>query len=178
MLHVEFLKLASNFIPHTSKFRHHVFFTSHRLPWVVKPDVKPVLDLPGEDRTGFFRVVADRDDIIKFIVEELIDAFRTFPRNVNANLLHDGDSPGMNLACRKSTCREDLHILVKGFQEPFRHLAAAGVAGANDENFVIHRDSFGTLTLLDSEFSNPLPNGSFRQSLFTRGTEGDSDEPR
>lgn len=133
------MKAFFDLVSHTPELGQNVFICSSHFGGIVEPNVETVFDLPDKDRTRFLRIVADGDDVIELIPQKVINALRTAPRDIETKLLHHGNGFRMNFTRRKCAGRINFNILVEGFQEAFRHLAATGIAGTQDENCTGHR---------------------------------------
>jgi len=90
---------------------------------------------PWKLRAGEVSVAANGDDGFYVLIQELSERLGAMPRDVYADLGHDPDRQRMNEARRprpgalyikRAPCRPA--------QDAFGYLAAAGVAGAEDQN--------------------------------------------
>ena len=78
------------------------------------------------DRAAFTGcVVADRNDVIPFFIQILRDILRSAGTDIDAQFVHNRDSPGMYTLRRCGSGGTDMQGIVKTAQKAFRHLAAA-----------------------------------------------------
>jgi len=125
-----------NLIAHSPIMSQRFFFTFRRFS---KPRriIKTGMNPPGasaEDRTCFVGVVAYGDHIIKGNIAQLIDVLRSLAADVHSGLGHNPDGRRIH-AMRLNTGRIRLDLLAFELpRESFGHLAAAGIAGAEEED--------------------------------------------
>jgi hypothetical protein len=71
--------------------------------------------MAGKNRAGFFGVIANGDDDMEVVADELVDGLGAVPGNIDADLLHHGDGLGADQAgfragentskCSPASCR-------------------------------------------------------------------------
>ena len=116
--------------------------------------------------TELFSVIADRDDVIDFLSDELINGFRAVAGNIDANFLHDRDCFRANSG-GASASRKDLETITGHLRnKPFRHLAPCGIPRAEDQDglFVSTMHSASSL----QKAANLLCQSPFPKWLFKK----------
>lgn len=110
------------------------FARSHSLGWILKtPMVTP--HLSGENGTRFSSVVAHRDDRLDFHLEIGFEVFGVVGRKINADFSHHFYRQRVDVACGFGSGTVDIKQVSGGMaQRAFSHMAAAGVAGAKNED--------------------------------------------
>ncbi len=101
--------------------------------------VKP-LGGAGKDGAGFFGVVANGDDVVKMLAVELFDVFGAMVANIDADLFHRSDGLGTDHTGFGTGAFNTELIASVMAEQALCHLAASGVASAEDENalFIPH----------------------------------------
>jgi len=92
------------------------------------------LGLPRKDRAAFLCRVADRNQVIKLLTDELLYRLRPVAGNINTDFTHPFDSQRID---RPWLCAGAEHLkLVPGFvaKNAFSHLATGGIAGTENKN--------------------------------------------
>jgi hypothetical protein len=80
-------------------------------------------------------MVADGDDIIEQDVLEIIDMFGAMAGNIHTCLSHDADSIGIKAVGFDPGRVGFDEVGLEGARPAFGHLAAAGIAGAQEQDF-------------------------------------------
>ncbi len=92
-------------------------------------------DRTREHRAGFFRVIADRQDVVEVLSGEFVDVLGTMAGDIDAKFVHDLNRFGSYSHCGVDASAEDFEAIAGVVAEQsFGHLAAGGVAGAKDED--------------------------------------------
>jgi len=95
--------------------------------------------LAGENRAGGIGIAADGDDGMDRLVQKFLQVLRAMAGNVNARLGHDLDGQRMDETGRLGAGALDIHqVARRPAQKTFRDMAAAGIAGAENENGGLH----------------------------------------
>ena len=124
------------------------------------------VELAGEHRAGLIGVSADGDDGGHLAIEKIVHVFRCVVRNIDADLAHDLDGLGMDIArgLRSRAC--DFHeIARRRAEDAFGEMAPAGVACAEDED---ERFLGSAHAQQDSEEQPDVPETCGVQSSFAR----------
>jgi len=90
---------------------------------VGKSNVQPAIHLARENWAILIRVIANGDDVVKGIFQELTHILRETMADIDSNLLHHLDRCWVDVDRWLCTCRIDFKVWIKRFQEPLRHLA-------------------------------------------------------
>ncbi len=93
----------------------------------------------GKDRAGFFGVIANGDDIVKMMSVELVKVLGTMIGNIDAQFLHHSDGFGTYDAGFGAGAFDVEIISGVVTEKAFGHLAARGVASAEDEHALFIR---------------------------------------
>lgn len=88
----------------------------------------------GEDGAMLLRVVADREDVVERLAREFIHVLRALVADVNAELSHYSDGFRANRLGICAGAENFKAITGVVAQKAFGHLAACGIAGAEDED--------------------------------------------
>jgi ribosomal protein S13 len=79
-------------------------------------------------------VIANRDHVIKLLIQKFIDGLRSMLGDVDPNLTHRIDRLRPYKACHNARTENFKPIAGQMTQESFSHLAARRVAGAENQN--------------------------------------------
>ena len=121
-------------VSHAAEFRHDFFIRAGSMSRIVKAPVLPV-DLARKHRTGLIGVAADGDDRIDFAVQEIVHMLRGVAGNIDVDFGQRCDGFGMNVSGGVRASAVNFHEIAGGCtKDPLGHVAAAGVAGAEDED--------------------------------------------
>lgn len=132
------LEHPAHFVSDTAEAGENFLLTAGGLGRIVKRPVMTIY-LAGENRAGSVRVAADGDDGVDRPIQKFLQGFRAMTGNVNARLGHDLDGQRMNLAGRIRAGALDVHeVACRCAQKSLGHVAATGVAGAENENEGLH----------------------------------------
>src|SRR5687767_2401466 len=85
-------------------------------------------------RAVLIGIVTDRDNVVKRVPGELIDALWFCTRDVDPDLFHCLNGKRIYTGGRLCARREDIQRRIKGTQKSFRHLGACAVSGAENQN--------------------------------------------
>ena len=91
-----------------------------------------------ESGTQFFCWIADGNDEINPLTEILINIIGCVMWDVNSQLFHDTDTHGVDMAWMSPSAENLKAISGQMTEEPFRHLRAARISGADKECFFLH----------------------------------------
>lgn len=125
---------GGDFIADPAELLHDLFLRTGSVCGIVEGPVMPV-HLPGERGTGLIRVVANGDDSLDAAVEELVHVLRGMRGNIDSDFGHGRHGFGMNVSDRPGS--RAMHIeQIPGRipQDAFRHVAAAGIARAKNQD--------------------------------------------
>jgi len=132
------LEFVPDFVPHPAKTGENFLLGAGRFGGIVERPVMS-LHLAGENGADGIRIATDGDHGVDRLVEKFLQVFRAMAGNVNARLGHDLDGPRMNITGRIRSGALDVYQFAgRGAQKALGHVAAAGVAGAKDENNWFH----------------------------------------
>lgn len=92
----------------------------------------------GEDGAGFAGVVADGDDVVEMLAGEFVDRFRAVLRDIDADLAQDFHGKTIQSNRVRAGAKDFEAIPSQVAQDAFCHLAAGGIAGAEDQD-TFHR---------------------------------------
>ena len=96
----------------------------------------------GQDRAGLASVIADREHEIERLVREFVHVLGAVAGDVDPELRHHGDGFRPH-AARAGSGAENLEAIAGVVtQQAFRHLAAGGVSGAQNEDALLVVMSF------------------------------------
>ena len=125
----QFLEL----IPNPPKYREPLLSRTLVRCWVRKTPVKQ-LPRTRKDRALIPRVVTGCHDVVEILPQEFIDGFRPLTRDINPPLRHHLDGHGV-YPIRRCAGAENPKSLSPGVpEEPFGHLAPAGIMRTQKEN--------------------------------------------
>src|ERR1044071_665776 len=132
------LEPGLNLVPHPAKHLHLFLIRTWGVGGIVEGPVK-TLDGPGKDRAGVVGFAADGDHGVDRMREELLQALGHVPPDVDSDFRHGPDGQRMNEASGLGTGAVRLEDVARRRPEdPFGHLAAAGIAGAKDKHLRFH----------------------------------------
>ena len=120
-------------IPDGGELRHDLFLRT-TCPGGIGEIVVKFLRLGREIRAAFARIVAYRDDEIEMNIAVFVDMIGSLSGNVGSVFFHNGNGAWVD-AVRFHARAIDLGFVAREMaQIAFGHLAAATVAGTQDEN--------------------------------------------
>src|SRR5829696_2996981 len=90
--------------------------------------------LTRKNRTLFASIVTNRDHVIKFLIDKLINRLRAVLGNINADIAHRRNRLGSNTTRRHAGTCYIKHFPRHLAQQTFRHLATCRVSGAKKQN--------------------------------------------
>ena len=97
------------------------------------------IHLAGKGWADLIGVAADGDDGFDGLIEELVEVFGAVIGDVDSDFPHDLDGERMNVAGRIGAGALDIENVAGGLtKDAFGKMAAAGVAGAKDEDGGFH----------------------------------------
>jgi hypothetical protein len=127
-------KHAAHFVPDSAETLHHFLFAAAGFRRVKEGPVAAV-KLAGKNRTGLVGVAAHGDDGVNGLVHKFLQMFRAMAGNIHADFRHHLDGERMDLSGGIGTSALDVRQFAQcGAQKAFADMAAAGVAGAENEN--------------------------------------------
>jgi len=129
------LKHVPHFIADAAETSQNFLLAAGRFGRVVK---RPVMAgyLAGENRARLVRIAANGDDGMHRLFQKFPQGFRAMTGNVNARFGHDFDGERMDKTGWFRAGALDIHkVACRRAQKFFGHVAAAGVAGAEDQNY-------------------------------------------
>jgi hypothetical protein len=111
-----------------------------------------VSSVARKDGAGLPRIVADGDYVIEGLSGELVHRFLAVPRNIDGTFAHDANGFGTDLLRLRARAVYLEAVPGRVAEKTFRHLAAGGITGAQNENssFVGHR---GTVSFMLREWA-------------------------
>jgi hypothetical protein len=125
----------------TSEFVEDFLLGSRSVRRVVKAPVEAV-KLSGEHGAGLIGITTDGDHGINRTVQELIHVLGMMSRDVDADFVEDFDGLGVDIACRLGTGTGYFDEITScGTEDAFCQVAAAGIAGTEDEDERFHTKS-------------------------------------
>ena len=128
------LKHLTDFIAHAAEDEKLLLFGAGGVGGVVKAPVVAVY-LAGKHGAGLIGIAADGDDGFNVLIEELIEVLGMMRGDVDADLGHDFDGEGMDVAGGLGAGAGDGVAFTQDVAEDaFGEVGAAGVAGAEDED--------------------------------------------
>jgi hypothetical protein len=86
-------------------------------------------------RTSFFRAVADGNNVIEVLTDELIHKLRIVAGNIDLDLVHDFDRFRPDIRWPSACAKRFEPIPCDVPEQPFGHLAPRGIAGADEQQF-------------------------------------------
>ena len=134
----EFLIQPSpDFVPHSTKLGHQLFFGAGRVERVIK---RPVPAFHGGGKCGAIFVCCgthtDHDvGRSSFRWKEFKNRFAHLRRDINSQFRHDRDSSRMHISggfCSGRECFVSISVVTS--EQTFRHLTAAGIASAQEQD--------------------------------------------
>ena len=91
---------------------------------VGKSNVQPAFHLAREDGAILIRVIANGDDVVKGIFQELTHILWETMADIDSNLLHHLDRCWVDVNRWLGTGRIDFKVCIKRLQEALHHLAS------------------------------------------------------
>jgi hypothetical protein len=133
-----FLKKKDHFlsdvIPHFSELVHNLLFRAGGPGRIGKTHMYEAV---GVEEHGTFPLglIAEGDGQIKMVIDKFIHGFRALPTNIDVNFRHDLNGAGVDLG-GPHPGGEGLDLSPQVVvDQAFRHLRAAGIFRAKEENF-------------------------------------------
>jgi hypothetical protein len=134
---IELAKLGPDLIADLPENRYDMLIAARGPGWISEPDMDSFTYSARENGTVPVGVVTDRDDIVKRLADKLTDAFGFSLRDIEPYFLHNANRVWIDPSSRLSTSRKNLQTRIERPQNPFSHLAASGITGAEDENSLL-----------------------------------------
>lgn len=131
----EFLHLLVDFVAYSSELLQDFLVGAGEGVGIVEIDVEALANVAAEDGAGLFGVAADGDDEVPGFGGELFYGFGISGAEVDSNFSHDDLGQRMYFLGGIDARGTDGPFRRKGFEPSFGHLAAASVAGTENENF-------------------------------------------
>ena len=97
LLVVELRKSSFDLVADHTESDERFFLTPRSFRRISKANVQPALHLAGEDGAVLVRVIADRDQVVEGILQELTHILRSAHADIDSNLFHHLDCRGVNL---------------------------------------------------------------------------------
>ena len=128
------LEHSLDFVAHPAEHRQLFLLAALGVGRVVESPMMAA-ELAGKDRAGLVGVAADRDHRLHVLLQKLVHVLAVVAGNVDPDLRHDLDRQRMDVAGGIRPGAAHVEPVAGGLaQEPFRQVAAARVAGAQDQD--------------------------------------------
>ena len=131
----ELLHLSVDFVADSSELGEDFFVSTGEGVGIVEADVETLANASGEGGAGLFGISANGDDEVPGLVDEAFYGFGVGDAEVDADFAHNDLGQRMHFLGGVDAGGTDGLFRRKGFEPAFCHLAAASVAGAENENF-------------------------------------------
>lgn len=131
----EFLHLLVYFVAYSAELLQDFVGGTGKGIGIVEADVEALADVATEDGAGLLGVAANGDDEVPGVGGELFDGFGISGAEVDSNFFHDDLGQRMHFLGGVDARGRDGPFRREGLEPTFGHLAAASVAGAENEYF-------------------------------------------
>jgi hypothetical protein len=133
-------KHAPYFIPDAAERLHLFLISAHGVRGIIKAPMMAV-SLAGESWAGLVGIAANSDDRFHRLLEKVVHVLGSMRRDVDTDFGKRRNCERVNVASRFAAGAGDFEFtFAGGAKNAFGHVAAAGVAGAKNEN-----ERFGVL---------------------------------
>jgi hypothetical protein len=132
------IKYAAHFIADSSETLQYLGFPAGGFRRIVERPMVAV-QLTRENRAGLIRIAADGDNGVNRLLQKFRERLGAMRGNINPYLGHDFDGEWMNVASGFRASALDVRSVAQcGAQKTFADVAAAGIAGAENEDGGFH----------------------------------------
>jgi hypothetical protein len=129
------IKDATNIVANGTETGKEFALGAGNLARVKKRPMMPT-DLTGKHRANLISMTAKSDDGGHRFIEKFVKVLRAMAQNINAHFGHHLDGERIDFAGRIGTGTVNIRqVTERRAQKSFGHLAAAGVAGTEKENY-------------------------------------------
>ena len=107
---VEKVEAGPYLVSDAAEFTFYEHWSAGGFRWVFKPNMEPVLHVPGESGAGFVCPAAHGYYVVPFLLQVYGNIFWGVGRNVNSGLHHGFNCLGIYLGSWSGTCGVHLNI--------------------------------------------------------------------
>jgi len=122
-----------NLVTDLSKHSHHLFFRARGRRRILETPVQTFFRI-GKQRAGLARCIAHGNHEVKFLIQIFIHGFLPMAGNIHPDFCNRLNSPRIHPAEVRAGAEHFETVAREVSQKSFGHLAAAGVAGAEEED--------------------------------------------
>ena len=123
-------------MPRSSRYRHSPIRCSNGHRWVFNGPVESI-PLTGKIRTGRGSIVAEGNDIVKLLIEELVLGVGGLLGDVNTDLVHP-NGQWMDIRRKNSSTLYSPPLSPHRLHQAFSDLAAGRIPRAEEENLLFY----------------------------------------